>query len=57
MLRPDDPGLHFHLGELHQMKGNSDRAEDYYQKALALRPGFTEARYHLAKLYIGQSRI
>ena len=40
VLQPDFVEAYVHLGTVYQNKGNLDEAEEYYRKALELKPDF-----------------
>ncbi|ACK65494.1 MCP methyltransferase, CheR-type with Tpr repeats [Rippkaea orientalis PCC 8801] len=47
---PADASAYLLLGEIEQAKGNIDKAQRYFQKALYLQPDYQEALMHLALL-------
>ena len=49
-LTKPTPQTYFYLGEAYQKKGLTDKAKEAYQKALALRPDYAEAKKALAEL-------
>lgn len=48
---PDDPVLNYRLGNLYLGRGELDKAVAQFEKALALKPKFAEARNNLALAY------
>ena len=44
---PGDPVSRWKLGQVHERYGKRGRAIEEYRKALAVRPGFREARQSL----------
>jgi Flp pilus assembly protein TadD len=51
IVDPDNAGVHYNLGvALLQDGSNRDRAKAEFARALALRPGYEEARKALASL-------
>ena len=51
------PSILMNIGNLYFNYGYYDLAVEAYQKALALNPRFSDARYHLAKTYIKQRKF
>ena len=49
---PGDPDLQFLLGRLALKKGDNRAAAEYFENAVALRPGLVAAHLELAKLYM-----
>jgi hypothetical protein len=54
---PNDPLLLSALGYSEQMKGNTDRAREYYQKALAIDPALIEAATDLGVIEARQGDL
>ncbi len=54
-VKGPDAGAFFQIGWNHEQAGELDRTIIHYQKALAIKPDFLEARVHLGKIYL-QSR-
>jgi tetratricopeptide (TPR) repeat protein len=52
---PDNEMLYYRRGLLHQNKGNADKAEVDYKKAIELKPDFLDATYSLGILYFNQA--
>ncbi|MFQ5779213.1 MAG: tetratricopeptide repeat protein [Nitrospiria bacterium] len=50
-LNPEDPRLHFLLGELYEQKDKMDQASNQMRGALEFDPEFAEARQHLGRLH------
>jgi tetratricopeptide (TPR) repeat protein len=50
-VSPQDSDLYFNLGNLHNSTKNWAAAKDSYQKAIALKPSFSEAHYNLGLVY------
>ncbi|WNG18630.1 social motility TPR repeat lipoprotein Tgl [Cystobacter fuscus] len=56
-LNPDYPEAHHVIGILLHLSFNRpEEAIEHYQKALALRPNFSEAKTNLANVYLSQAR-
>jgi tetratricopeptide (TPR) repeat protein len=45
---------HYKLGNLHKARGKLDNAATEYQRALSIRPGFTDAMNNLALVYVSK---
>jgi tetratricopeptide (TPR) repeat protein len=52
---PDNEMLYYRRGLLHQNKGNTEKAEADYKKAIELKPDFLDATYSLGILYFNQA--
>jgi tetratricopeptide (TPR) repeat protein len=50
-LNPEDPVLHYELGNLYQRNGELDEAVEEYQKALSIQPALTQALNNSAIVY------
>lgn len=56
-LRPQSPIPANNIACIYGLQDLPEKAEEWYRKALALNPSYTNARINLAKQYIGQNRI
>ena len=55
--RAGDPYVLNYLGFSHRKLGNIDTALVYYQKALAIQPGYVRARAYLGEGYLAQGKV
>src|SRR5262249_10106869 len=51
------PAVHLFLGRIAGMKGQSDKAQEHYQKSLAVNNSYAPARLGLAELFLSKGRI
>jgi tetratricopeptide (TPR) repeat protein len=51
-LNPFSSEVHYYLGKVHHLQGNSDSAEIEYKQALKLNPEYFDADIGLAQLYV-----
>lgn len=56
-LSPEDAACEFQLGQIAQVQGKSSEAKPYFERAVALSPGFVQALIALAKLEPGKKAI
>jgi arabinofuranosyltransferase len=56
-LDPKSSQTVLYLGMVNEMMGRADAAEQYYGRALALFPGYVDARFARARLHVRQGRI
>jgi predicted TPR repeat methyltransferase len=56
-LDKQDPEIWFYLGTVHGLLGDASSAEKSFRAALALRPGFIQARFNLANALRDQDRL
>jgi spermidine synthase len=54
--RPNDPVVHFQLGEIYSDDGRSDRAIEAFEKVVALAPELPQGWLHLALNYEAEAR-
>lgn len=53
--QPDNANLRFALGSVYDTKGEKEKAEEYYQKAVDLDPEYFDAVYNLGALYFNKA--
>ena len=56
-INPEDPELHYDLGNLYYKKGEFDKAIFQYQKSLSIQPDNPSTYYNLACMYSIQNRV
>ncbi len=54
---PSSPQNNNNLGDLYARKGNLQRAEYHFSKALQLKPGYADAHHNLANIYWKQGEL
>ena len=52
-IHPEEPNIHYNIGRIHIEMKNLDKAKSCFNKALALDPGFKEAREILNAIDLG----
>ncbi len=55
-LRPDQVEIHNAIGQCHMMLGNLDRAEEHFNRLLAIRPEHALAHFNRASVWLKQAR-
>jgi len=55
-LQPDDPNLHYNLGECYARQGGTAQAEKCYTECLARVPNHTACRFAMAELLVHEGR-
>jgi len=54
--QPNDPLIHYDLGDAYDRRGMPDKASQHFQQAIQLKPDYAEAQNALGKVYAGQGR-
>ena len=52
-LNPMSPTLYFNLGSIYDYRGDTQKAIEYYRKALSMDQNMVQARENLIKCYEG----
>ena len=52
-IHPEEPNINYNIGRIHVEMKNLDEAKSYFNRALALDPGFKEAREVLSAIDLG----
>lgn len=53
-MDPKNPSLHFVQGQSYEQMGEKEKAKAGYEKAIALKPDYTDAIYNLGAMYYNQ---
>ena len=56
-LTPNDPTVHYYLGIAYERKGFIDDAVREFQKAIALKPDYSEAINFLGTIYLSRGNL